>query len=235
MRCIATKTTTTLALVLAALAAAAADIATTEVFYDSQAIRPGNLNGIIGKAAVSGAFITGKTSADTATTNDALVFYKATASDLRQISVTNLWASLWNISTNSRKYWPQTYTSPLISLSTLIAATYPRTNLTHGLGGKPQFVRWKLVCVQADGAHVAGDECPAQWGRAYAMGKNSSGYEYGVLGVGGASSTNVFYGAFTKGHDGNAALSRWIAGAGALASITPANWRLKCYATYYPQ
>lgn len=108
------------------------------------------------------------------------------------------------------------FVSPLFTL-----AIGQFANVPHGLGGKPQFVRWVLENVVADEGYVPGDEIEF----------------YGVLDVsagvvrltGDANATHVFAVSYSL----LVGLGVHNKTSGAFNAITSTRWRAKCYAYFF--
>lgn len=90
----------------------------------------------------------------------------------------------------------------------------------HGLGGKPQLVRWVLVNRTTDNGHAPGKELDAAF---FAISDNNN-----QAFVGGADDVNV---AFTMNASGT--LFSLTRANGTEAVFTASRWKAKCYAWYW--
>lgn len=95
-------------------------------------------------------------------------------------------------------------------------------NVPHGLGGKPQFVRWVIENVTASAGYVPGDEIPFEGAL-----DNSAGV---VRLNGDGNATHVFAVCYS---DGAVTFGVHHKSTGAFTPITAASWRAKCYAYFF--
>ena len=117
---------------------------------------------------------------------------------------------------------------PITFTSATQAVTMGTITLTHGLMAgtnnvTPQLVRWVLVCVTAQLGFSVGDEIDCTAVATSTGSADNQNYQYT------ANTTNVVL------HANNDTVAVRRNDTGGLVTITTADWRLKCYATYFPQ
>ena len=112
----------------------------------------------------------------------------------------------------------QTFTSTPTALTALSASG--NYQYAHGLSGKPQFVRWVVVCTSAAGefGYAQNDEISVD-----ARGDADGGWAFSQ----GADATYVFY---TKNSENAPHARKKTNGDG--FNVDTAKWSLKCYAMY---